>query len=90
MLAVVAAHVDDLRALAIAWNAASATASGSPTNVTTVRFVSAPESTSSSLAPPDRLDGVGDLLDLDPVPPLGKSSAHIDDSLVHLGCSFLE
>ncbi len=38
-------------ALAIAWKAASLTASGGPTNVTTVRLVSRPGSTSSSFTP---------------------------------------
>jgi len=41
-------------AFAIPANAPSTTASGSPTNVTTVRFVVAPGSTSSSLTPSTR------------------------------------
>ena len=67
-------------AATINWKAPSSTASGSPTKVITVRFVSAPGSTSSSVTPGTAPAAFGDrLVDLG-APPLGDVRHTFDDA----------
>ena len=70
-------------AMAIARNAASLTGSGSPTNVTTVRLVSLPGSTSMRSAPGTPRNGLEDPLDPRHVAPLGEVRHALHDPLGH-------
>ena len=81
MRALVFAHVDEFGRFLNSPKRRFNHGSGSPTNVTTVRFVVAPGSTSSREHPVDRLNRRGDLPDYVLIAPFGEIRDALDQLL---------